>query len=232
MIYNTAHFVATVGLAFLTVFSNSFSTFPSISSVRQSNPTFILQSTTSNYFMDEVTNDPSPTMNSMSVTSPDVKILTRKNEMKKKVVRAKQGNKGSHKDGVFSPIVYAAKNTLGEDKLNIIRARIISYHSDIIKSFVDTYETPFGQTALVRLFALMDKNRDGTLDKIELAGAFRALGFSWLKEKQVEGILNRADVDKNGVIDFEEFAKEAPRTLRTNLVKLAKKNGGEMGLLV
>ena len=232
MIYNTAHFIATVGFAFLTVSSNCFSTNPCISSLRQSNPTFILQSTTPNYFMDEVTNEPTPTMNSMPVSSSDVKVLTQKNEMKKKVVKAKQGNKGSHKDGVFSPIVYAAKNALGEDRLNKIRAKIISYHSDIIKSFVDTYETPFGQTALVRLFALMDKNRDGTLDKAELAGAFRALGFSWLKEKQVEGILKRADADKNGVIDFEEFAKEAPRTLRTNLVKLAKKNGGEMGLLV
>ena len=232
MIYNSAHFLATIGLAFLTVSSNSFSTNPSISSVRQSNPTFILHSTAPNYFMDEIISEPSTMMSSMPVTSPDVKVSTQKNEMKKKVVRSNQGNKGSHKDGVFSPIVYVAKNALGEDRLNKIRGKFISYHSDIIKSFVDTYETPFGQTALVRLFALVDKNRDGALDKTELAEAFRALGFSWLKEKQVEGILKRADTDENGVIDFEEFAKEAPKTLRTNLVKLAKKNGGEMGLLV
>merc|ERR1712157_152025 len=31
--------------------------------------------------------------------------------------------------------------------------------------------------------------------------------------------------DGNNLIDFEEFSKEAPRTLKTNLTKLAKKNG-------
>ena len=32
----------------------------------------------------------------------------------------------------------------------------------------------------------------------------------------------RADVDENEVIDFEEFVATAPKTLRTNLIKLAK----------
>ena len=39
-------------------------------------------------------------------------------------------------------------------------------------------------------------------------------------------------MDDNDVIDFEEFCKEAPKTLRTNLVKLAKANGDELGFLV
>ena len=34
-----------------------------------------------------------------------------------------------------------------------------------------------------------------------------------------------------GVIDYEEFVKEAPKTLKTNLVKLAKNNGAELGFL-
>jgi hypothetical protein len=34
------------------------------------------------------------------------------------------------------------------------------------------------------------------------------------------------------VIDFEEFAKAAPKVLRTNLVKLAKQNGNDLGFLV
>ena len=34
-----------------------------------------------------------------------------------------------------------------------------------------------------------------------------------------------------GVIDYEEFVNEAPKTLKTNLVKLAKNNGAELGFL-
>ena len=33
------------------------------------------------------------------------------------------------------------------------------------------------------------------------------------------------------VIDFEEFVKETPKTLRTSLVKLAKSNGHDLGFL-
>ena len=62
-----------------------------------------------------------------------------------------------------------------------------------------------------------------------MAAALRALGFSHLQEKQIDGILSRADADENEVIDFEEFVREAPKTLRTNLVKLAKQNGAELG---
>ena len=40
-----------------------------------------------------------------------------------------------------------------------------------------------------------------------------------------------ADLDANGYLDYQEWRKEAPKTLRTNLIKLAKRNGGEMGLL-
>jgi Ca2+-binding EF-hand superfamily protein len=53
-----------------------------------------------------------------------------------------------------------------------------------------------------------------------------------LKEKQVKGIFERADTDENGTIDLQEWMTEAPKTLRTNLTKLAKKNGGELGFLV
>ena len=33
------------------------------------------------------------------------------------------------------------------------------------------------------------------------------------------------------IIDFEEFVKETPKTLRTSLVKLAKQNGHDLGFL-
>ena len=38
----------------------------------------------------------------------------------------------AHKEGLLSPLVYAANTLLGKDELNKLRAKIISYHSDII----------------------------------------------------------------------------------------------------
>jgi len=134
-------------------------------------------------------------------------------------------------DGVFAPVVKFTKSVLGDDRLNKIRAKVISLHADTIGSFVDTADTATGKAALKLLFDAADKNRNGLVEEDELAEALRALGFEWLQEKQVQGIFKRADLDANGRIDFEEFMKEAPKTLRTNLIKLAKTNGGKMGLL-
>ncbi len=138
----------------------------------------------------------------------------------------------AHKEGVFSPVVVASKKILGDEEINQLRAKIISLHSNVIGDFVDTHQTKLGSQIAKLLFAAMDVNNDGTLDKDELKAAFQALGFTWLQDKQVDGILKRADKDGNGVIDYEEFEAELSKTLRTNLIKLAKKNGGDMGLLV
>lgn len=149
-------------------------------------------------------------------------------------VSPKAANKKSspHQDGIFSPIVLAAKRLLGDDRLIKIRAKGISLHSDVIGSFVETCNSKIGLNVAKLLFLIMDKNRDGKLDKEELAEAFQFLGFDWLQEKQVRGILDRADVNKDGFIDMNEYIAELPKTLRTNLIKLAKKNGGELGFLV
>jgi Ca2+-binding EF-hand superfamily protein len=104
-------------------------------------------------------------------------------------------------------------------------------HTEVIGNFVETYDTPVGRSVLKSLFGVADVNKNGTIDEEELAAALHALGFSWLQSKQVAGIFKRADLDENGSIDFDEFMKEAPKTLRTNLIKLAKKNGDEMGLM-
>ena len=48
----------------------------------------------------------------------------------------------------------------------------------------------------------------------------------------MDTIINKADADKNEVIDFEEFVKETPKVLRVTLVKLAKANGHDLGFLV
>merc|ERR1712165_699192 len=106
----------------------------------------------------------------------------------------KKKSNPAHQEGVFSPVVIAFKSILGEDTLNKVRAKAISLHSDVIANFVDTYTTPFGQATLNRLFAILDTNKDGGLHR---------LGFEWLKEKQIAGIIKRSDLDQNGVIDFE-----------------------------
>jgi hypothetical protein len=146
--------------------------------------------------------------------------------------KARKVKKPNHKEGVFSPIVFASKKLVGDDKINKLRSKVISLHSGVIGNFVDTHTTVVGEKISQSLFVIMDANNDGSLDEKELKAAFEALGFTWLKEKQVGGILKRADADKNGVIDYDEFKNELSKTLRVNLIKLAKKNGEEMGLLV
>mmetsp|Transcript_28120 Transcript_28120/g.42219 ORF Transcript_28120/g.42219 Transcript_28120/m.42219 type:complete len:244 (+) Transcript_28120:136-867(+) len=150
---------------------------------------------------------------------------------KKKPAPKKKAN-AAHKEGVFSPIVIAAGTLLGPDQLNKVRAKAISIHSDLIKSFVGTSDSAIGQTVLQQLFKYVDADNSGFIDKEELSVALSLLGFRWLKEKQVNGIFDRADKNGDGIISMEEFMDEAPRTLKTNLVKLAKNNGGDMGLLV
>lgn len=135
------------------------------------------------------------------------------------------------KEGIFSPLVKLSKNVLGEKELNQVRAKAIGLHSDVIAKFVDTADTSIGNQALKALFTIADKDKSGTIEEHELAEALIALGFD-LKPKQIAGIFQRADTDENGAIDFEEWQREAPKTLRTNLIKLAKKNGGELGFLV
>lgn len=140
--------------------------------------------------------------------------------------------KSPHKDGIFSPVILTAKQILGDEQLNKIRAKVISLHSDVISSFVDTYDSALGKAIAQQFFVIMDKNKDGKLDEEEIANAFQSLGFDWLKEKQVKGILARADANNDGFVDFTEYLDELPKTLRTNLIKLAKKNGGDLGFLV
>jgi hypothetical protein len=148
------------------------------------------------------------------------------------VVAPKKRGGNPHGEGVFSPIVVAAGAVLGDKMLNEIRGKVIALHSDLIKSFVDTADSEFGKAVLRQIFNLVDVDKSGYLDKKEVATALNMLGFKWLGEKQVDGIFARADENGDAEISLEEFMVEAPKTLRTNLVKLAKSNGGEMGLLV
>ena len=125
-----------------------------------------------------------------------------------------------------------SKQVLGDDKLNKLRAKVISLHSETIAGFVDTYDTTVGRAILKQLFELADRDNSGTIEQEELQVALRTLGFNWLQDKQVGKIFERADTDANGAIDLDEWMREAPKTLRTNLIKLAKKNGDDLGFLV
>ena len=135
-----------------------------------------------------------------------------------------------NKEGIFTPAVMAAKLILGQDRLNKVRGDAIGLHSKVIASFVSTAESPFGQEVLKQLFEITDSDGNGSIDREELEVALRSLGFD-LSEKQISGIFERADKDKSGDITVDEWMGEAPKTLRTNLTKLAKKNGGELGFL-
>ena len=148
----------------------------------------------------------------------------------KKVPRRKVAPKHGA-DGVLAPVVLLAKDALGDERLNKIRAKAISLHADVIGNFIDMTSSPAGRSLHKILFDAVDRNDNGMVEEDELAEALRALGFDWLKEKQVQGIFKRADADDSGYIDFDEWISEAPKTLRTNLIKLAKKNGGRLGLL-
>jgi hypothetical protein len=135
------------------------------------------------------------------------------------------------KEGIFSPLVQLSKSILGEKELNKVRAKAIGLHSDVIGKFVDSADSRLGDAVLKALYSLADKNHNGTVEEEELTEALQVLGFD-LKPKQIAGIFQRADTDESGALDFEEWRREAPKTLRTNLIKLAKKNGGELGFLV
>ena len=133
--------------------------------------------------------------------------------------------------GIFAPAVTGAKAVMGTKELNALRADIIAKHTKVISAFVDTNESPFGQIVIRKMFEAADKDGNGTLDRQEVKEALKALGFTFVEDKQIDQIFSRGDKNKDDVIDFEEFVKETPKALRTNLVKLAKSNGHDLGFL-
>ena len=150
------------------------------------------------------------------VTIAAVPHTPAREEPKKK----KLGKRGE--DGVFTPLVITAKKVLGEEQLNKLRAKGISIHSDVIKSFVETSSAPFGQAALERIFEIADRNKDGSIDEEEMKAAVNTLGFTWLQDKQIGGIMKRADKDKNGVID--NHFKKLPLKSKKLFLKIFNKH--------
>jgi hypothetical protein len=146
-------------------------------------------------------------------------------------VASKKTKRKPTSTGLFAPLVIQAKKTMGEKELQKLRAQVIKEHSKVIANFVDTSESKFGQIVLKRMFEAADKDNSGDLDREEIREALNALGFSFVTEKDMDKLMKRADGDDNEVIDFEEFIKETPRTLRQNLIGLAKENGHDLGFL-
>ena len=53
-------------------------------------------------------------------------------------------------------------------------------------------------------FSLFDKNGDGTISVAELGFVMHDLGHK-MTEKEVQAIIDEADIDGNGQIDLKEF---------------------------
>lgn len=133
--------------------------------------------------------------------------------------------------GPLAPLVVLARDALGEKEFNNLRGNAIKLHSTAIRNFVGTSESTIGKFVLRMLFFAADKDEDGLLREAEIKVVLHDLGFTWLGDSQIRVIFERAEVQVPNHISLDEFIKEAPRTLSTNWVKLAKKNGGELGLL-
>jgi len=134
-------------------------------------------------------------------------------------------------EGIFAPIVKGAASVAGRKELNALRGKVIAEHTKVITNFVETSDSAFGRIVLKRMFEAADKDDNGGLDKQEVYDCLHDLGFKFVQAKDVDKFFEKADKNDDAVLDFEEFAKEAPRTLRLNLVKLAKSNGHDLGFL-
>ena len=214
------HFKVSFALMTMSISSNAFTISPSNAFTATH-----LASTMYNdlYFMDEIPNQPTESALTNTVELSNLAAPKSKSTPKKGAAHGQSG--------ILSPVVTTMKAVVGEDEINKVRGKVIALHSDVIKNFVDTADSPIGQTVLKTMFAVADVDKSGTIEENELNKALESLGFRFLNEKQMHGIFERADADKDGSIDLEEWMSEAPKTLRTNLVKLAKQNGAALGLL-
>lgn len=129
----------------------------------------------------------------------------------------------------MSPVVDGAVCLIGRENVNRVRAAVIKRHKRIITEFVDTHNTPLGRVAMRTLFETADTNGDGWLDSNELSIALNHLGFQ-VTDAQRDAIMQRASPRE--MLDYDAFVREAPRTLRIQLIRLAKRNGERMGLMV
>lgn len=183
------------------------------------------------FFADVVTEEPTTAEPVKAVVAtPVVEAKAPPAPKAKSASKKKAPRKNAHEDGIFTPVVQVSKLVLGEERLNKIRGKAINIHSQVITSFIQTSGSKFGEFSLEQFFSIADSDGNGVIDKDELKVAFEALGFS-VPPKQLDGIFARADKNKDGEIDLEEWKAAAPNTLKAQLIKLAKKNGAALGFL-
>jgi hypothetical protein len=134
-----------------------------------------LRASTANdfYFMEEIPTEPT------SQTGSDQNYWCKPAPPKSNKASPKKGALHG-KDGVLAPVVITLKAVVGEEELNKVRGKVIAMHSDVIKNFVDTADSPFGQTVLKTMFAVADTDKNGTLEEVELNKALESLGFESL----------------------------------------------------
>lgn len=93
-------------------------------------------------------------------------------------------------------VASSALSNLHSFRLNCkVRTALLSY---IVSNISESKELD----ELIRVFQAMDKNGDGKLSIDELKSSYDILGIG---VDDVEEIMRRCDVDKNGYIDFTEF---------------------------
>lgn len=138
---------------------------------------------------------------------------------------------GAAKDGPFTPTVVGFKVLMGDENLNSLRNYFIKLHGDAQTAAIDTHDTEMGKAMMGWLFDQADKDKNGTIDKQELQEAMQKLGFDWMDEKRIDKFIKKADDNKDEVLQYEEFAKTSPKFLKQSLLKLAKKNGADLGFL-
>jgi len=80
----------------------------------------------------------------------------------------------------------------------------------IFKQLIDSYDGKSQQTR--KVFRGIDKNKDGCVSYAEFAQHLREGGFE-LNEHEAQTLCRRFDSDRNGEIDFNEFAKTIERQL-------------------
>eukprot|EP00929_Paragymnodinium_shiwhaense_P106601 TRINITY_DN7211_c0_g1_i1.p2 TRINITY_DN7211_c0_g1~~TRINITY_DN7211_c0_g1_i1.p2 ORF type:complete len:181 (+),score=72.11 TRINITY_DN7211_c0_g1_i1:96-638(+) len=135
------------------------------------------------------------------------------------------------KDGPFTPTVMGIKLLMGEKAFNDLRTEMIKLHGNAQKAAIDTHDTAVGEMLMDRLFKSADTDGNGSIDKEELQAALQKLGFHWMDEGRVDKIIEKADDNQNDVLEYDEFKKAAPKTLKRELLKLAKKNGSDLGFM-